>query len=205
MVCESFPVTRDPDELADCDAEQRSDQRGHSHGEDTPECCPQSAARDACAADLRHTARLIVEDLAGSAGPGRIRIQLPESAMMSNLASDAFLIVLRNLIENALRHGNAPIPIEVSLKADGRLGVANDGAVVPTDDLSRLTQRFERAHSDGAAGSGLDLAIVKSIADRTGSTSEIRSPRASGASGFEATFRVEGGRWMSDANRIERS
>lgn len=140
-------------------------------------------------ADLCPVVRLIVDDLARLAGPGRILLTLPDGAVMSDLDPDAFAILLRNLIENALRHGRADSPVEVSLAADGALTVANDGPVVPADDLGRLTQRFERARSDGT-GSGLGLAIVKSIAQRTGSSLEIRSPRASGAEGFEAVFRV---------------
>ena len=141
------------------------------------------------AADLRPVARLVVDDLARIAGPGRILLTLPDDAVISNLDADAFAILMRNLIENALRHGWADSPIKVSLAADGTLTVANDGPVLPGDDLARLTRRFERAGADGA-GSGLGLAIVRSIAERTGSSFEIRSPRASGDSGFEATFRV---------------
>ncbi|MDX5356365.1 MAG: sensor histidine kinase, partial [Rhodobacterales bacterium] len=98
--------------------------------------------------------------------------------------------LLRNLIENALRYGQPASPVEVSLASDGMLIVANDGPVVPAGDLARLTQRFERTTSDGR-GSGLGLAIVRSIAERTGSRFEIRSPRASGDSGFEARFRLQ--------------
>ncbi len=143
------------------------------------------------AADLRPVARMIVDDLARGAGPGHILLTLPDNAIMSDLDPDAFAIVLRNLIENALRHGRADSPIEVSLATDGTLTVANDGPVLTEGDLARLTRRFERAGSEGA-GSGLGLAIVRSIAERTGSSFEIRSPRASGISGFEAMFHVRG-------------
>jgi len=143
------------------------------------------------AADLRPVARLIVDDLARVAGTGRILLTVPESAVMSDLDPDAFAILLRNLIENALRYGQRDAAVEVSLATDGTLVVANDGPVVPADDLGRLTRRFERGGSD-ARGSGLGLAIVRSIAERTGSTFEIQSPRASGDTGFEARFRVTG-------------
>ena len=137
------------------------------------------------AADLRPVARLIVDDLARGAEPGRILLALPDSAIMSDLDPDAFAIVLRNLIENAQRHGQAEAPVEVSLANDGTLIVANDGPVVPAEDLARLTHRFERARSD-SEGSGLGLAIVATIAERSGSPFELRSPREGRASGFEA-------------------
>lgn len=148
--------------------------------------------RDA-ASDLRPVARLLVDDLSRMAGPGRIILTLPDSAVMSDLDPDAFAILLRNLVENALRHGQADAPVAVSLQADGTLVVANDGPVVPADELDRLTQRFERARSDGT-GSGLGLAIVAAIAERTGSRLELSSPRPSGASGFEARFYLSSGR-----------
>jgi two-component system OmpR family sensor kinase len=139
--------------------------------------------------DLRPVARLIVDDLARVAGTGRILLTLPDSAVMSDLDPDAFAILLRNLIENAIRYGQPGSPVEVSIETDGTLIVANDGPVVPEDALARLAQRFERARSD-SRGSGLGLAIVRSVAERTGSSFEIRSPRASSESGFEARFRV---------------
>lgn len=142
-------------------------------------------------ADLRPVVRLIVDDLIRMAGPGRILLTLPDSAVMSDLDPDAFAILMRNLIENALRYGQPGCPVDVSLATDGTLIVANDGPVVPADDLAMLTHRFERARSDGG-GSGLGLAIVRSIAERSGSSFEIRSPRPFSDSGFEARFRVEG-------------
>lgn len=148
------------------------------------------------AADLRPVARLIVDDLARGVEPGRILLTLPASAVMSDLDPDAFAIVLRNLIENALRHGQAEAPVEVSLANDGTLIVANDGPVVPAEDLARLTHRFERARSD-SEGSGLGLAIVATIAERSGSQLELRSPREGRASGFEARLSPTGKRILN--------
>ena len=143
------------------------------------------------AADLRPVARLVVDDLARIAGQGRILLTSPETAVMSDLDPDAFAILLRNLIENALRYGQPIAPVEVSLRTNGTLIVSNDGPVLSAEELARLTHRFERARSDGG-GSGLGLAIVKSIAERTGSSFEVRSPRESSDTGFEARFRVTG-------------
>lgn len=142
-------------------------------------------------ADLRPIARLIVDDMTRMAGPGRLLLALPDSAVLSTLDPDAFAIVMRNLIENALRYGPPNRPVDVSLALDGTLTVANDGPVVPAADLALLTHRFKRASADGG-GSGLGLAIVRSIAERSGGSFEIRSPRPQNDAGFEARFRVEG-------------
>jgi two-component system OmpR family sensor kinase len=140
-------------------------------------------------ADLRPVARVVAEDLERMNAPRRIALSLPATSVMSDLDPDAFGILCRNLIENALHHGAGTTPVEVTLTSDGRLVVSNDGPVLPADALDRLTARFERA---GALtdGSGLGLAIVAAIADRTGSQLFLESPRPGAASGFQASVRL---------------
>ena len=139
------------------------------------------------AADLRPVARLVAEDLAGTVGQGRIALDLPCRPVLSDLDPDAFAILLRNLVENVLRHGTAGAAVEVSLSGEGVLSVANEGPVVLQDTLARLTQRFERGETQGE-GSGLGLAIVAAIASRSGGRLERLSPRQGRPSGFEARF-----------------
>ena len=140
-------------------------------------------------ADLRMVARVVVEDIARAGTPGRIALSLPEGPLMSDLDPDAFGILARNLIENALRHGAEAAPVAVTLGGGGRLVVANDGPVVAPETLARLTARFERAGASGD-GSGLGLAIVAAIADRIGSALVLRSPRPGTATGFEASVQL---------------
>ncbi len=139
------------------------------------------------AADLRPVARIVAEDLSRLAGPGRIALALPDAPVMRDLDPDVFAILLRNLVENALRHGTPGAPVDVSLESEGVLVVANDGPVLPPDVLGRLTGRFERAGRTGE-GSGLGLAIVAAIAERTGGRLDLLSPRTGRRSGFEARF-----------------
>jgi two-component system OmpR family sensor kinase len=63
---------------------------------------------------------------------------------MSDIDPDAFGILCRNLLENALRHGAETAAVGVTLTGDGQLIVSNDGPVLPRDTLDRLTVRFER-------------------------------------------------------------
>lgn len=139
--------------------------------------------------DLRTAARVVVEDIGRTGSPGRIALKLPETPVMSDLDPDAFAILYRNLIENALRHGSEAAPVEVTLTPDGKLIVANEGPVLSPEMLNRLTARFERAGAR-TDGSGLGLAIVAAIADRIGSPLVLRSPRPSASSGFEATVKL---------------
>ena len=139
--------------------------------------------------DLRPVARIVVDDIARTSAPGRIALTLPQTPVMSDLDPDAFGILCRNLVENALRHGAEAAPVAVTLMPDGQLIVANDGRVLPPDTLARLTTRFERAGAS-TDGSGLGLAIVAAIAERIASPLVLKSPRPGAASGFEASVRL---------------
>jgi two-component system OmpR family sensor kinase len=139
------------------------------------------------AADLRPVARLIVDDLARMEGPGRILLTLSDNAVLSDLDPDAFAILMRNLIENALRHGASDTPVKVVLDTDRTLTVANAGPPISAEDLGRISLRFERGRA-GSDGSGLGLAIVTAIAERSGGALTLLSPRPGQEDGFEARF-----------------
>ena len=117
---------------------------------------------------------MIVSDFERQAA-GRISLSLPESEVNSLLDPDAFAILLRNLIENALKHGADNQTVEVSMTDDGRLRVSNAGTIVPAPQLALLRNRFARATTD-TAGSGLGLAIADAIATGAGMTLHLRSP-----------------------------
>ncbi|WP_454747252.1 ATP-binding protein [Ciceribacter selenitireducens] len=126
--------------------------------------------------DLRIVVRLVAQDFTRSgSGVGRIDVVLPDVPVLSTLDPDAFGILCRNLIENALRHGAPDRPITVTLDAGGSLSVCNEGAALPPEAVERLMQRFERG-SATTEGSGLGLAIVKAIADRAGAAITVTSP-----------------------------
>ncbi|WP_158969338.1 sensor histidine kinase [Chachezhania sediminis] len=135
--------------------------------------------------DLCPIARLVIDDIRRAGHADRIALSLPDAPVLSLLDPDAFGIICRNLVENALRHGTADGKVEVTLTAGGRLVVANDGVALPPDLLDRLTHRFERAAST-AKGSGLGLAIVAAIAERAGGTLTFASPRPGMDAGFQA-------------------
>ncbi len=140
------------------------------------------------ATDLGLVARLIVEDMR-RATASQIRLTLPDQPVLSDLDPDAFGIICRNLVENALRHGTPQGQIDVTLAQDGTFRVGNDGPLVPAQSLRLLTRRFERGDA-GTEGSGLGLAIVAAIADRISTRLILTSPRPGTASGFEAALTV---------------
>jgi len=79
------------------------------------------------------------------------------------LRGDARLLrrMIRNLLENARRHGAPPVTLTVR---GNRLFVCDGGIGVPEADRERVFGPFYR----GARGSGLGLSIVRQIARRHG-------------------------------------
>lgn len=77
--------------------------------------------------------------------------------------------LVRNLIDNALRHTPGGSRIEVEVAADGeavRLSVDDDGPGIPVEERERVFDRFYGRSAGGDAGSGLGLAIVKAVVER---------------------------------------
>ncbi|MEI8702925.1 sensor histidine kinase [Mesorhizobium sp. ISC15] len=108
---------------------------------------------------------------------------------MRKVDVDAFAILLRNLIENALTHGLPDTPARVSVRTDGTIAVANAGPVVPLRDLEAITKRFRRGATP-AAGSGLGLHIADMVIKRIGGTLDFASPARGREDGFEAVIRI---------------
>nr|CAD6602139.1 ATP-binding protein [arsenite-oxidising bacterium NT-25]CAD6606573.1 ATP-binding protein [Rhizobium sp. TCK] len=77
----------------------------------------------------------------------------------------------------------------MSLLNDGILTVASEAAITPEKTLSPLATRFERG-GRSTEGRGLGLAIVAAIAERIGSRLILKSPRAGGKSGFQASLQL---------------
>ena len=84
--------------------------------------------------------------------------------------------LLRNLVDNALRHSpdGAQVRVAIGL-VDGRpqLVVEDQGPGIPPEERVQVFRRFYRGAAErGAAGAGLGLAIVQRLAERHGA--EVR-------------------------------
>ena len=103
-----------------------------------------------------------------SAGGGPIEIE-----------GDATLLrrLIRNLLENAAKHGRPPIRIEVTKRAAGaRIVVADHGPGIAPSERERVFEPFYRptGRSEAAGGWGLGLSLVRQIARRHGGAVSLR-------------------------------
>jgi two-component system, OmpR family, sensor kinase len=134
--------------------------------------------------DLALVLKMVVADQSHAENAGQLVLDLPDRPVLSNIDADIFAILVRNLLENALRHGARHAPIMVTLRPGATLRVVNAGPVVPPDLLHDLTRRFSR-NSSSSEGSGLGLAIVLTIANGISGTIETLSPARGQKDGFE--------------------
>lgn len=137
--------------------------------------------------DLLPALRLMVGDAQRHAGSAdRIALNVaPGATLVAGLDVDAFGIVMRNLLDNALLHGDPGKPVEVGVPRSGVVEVVNAGPVVPKETLGVLTRRFVRGGTN-ASGSGLGLAIVQTIMAQVGGRLELTSPAPGRDDGFGA-------------------
>jgi len=117
-------------------------------------------------------------DVAADAGMGLTGSAPPGTA--AGLPRRLVDVVLDNLIENALRHAGEGASVDVQAgEAPGgavELVVADTGAGIPAEHLSRVFERFHRVEgSRTGPGTGLGLAIVKHIAEAHGGRAVMES------------------------------
>jgi signal transduction histidine kinase len=122
----------------------------------------------------------------------RMSLSLAVSEPLRVVAEPRLLaIVVNNLINNAIKYGQAGTDIAVRIDRAGEraiLSVRNEGIGIPATDMKRLFTRFGRLKqpgSEGIKGSGLGLYLCRRIVSLLGGSIE-----ASSEPGKYAEFRV---------------
>ncbi|MDB5372428.1 MAG: two-component sensor histidine kinase, partial [Belnapia sp.] len=124
-----------------------------------------------------------------------LALVLEEAAVAAPADGEQVAQVVRNLLENAVRHGREGGAIQLAVaRCEGGprlparpgvlLTVTDDGPGIPAEHIPRLTERFyrvDRGRSRSAGGTGLGLAIVKHIVSRHRGLLLIESEPGSGA------------------------
>jgi two-component system OmpR family sensor kinase len=139
--------------------------------------------------DLHEVVKLAVADVLPQAGHKQIDLGMTETSLMAPLTvrgqGEALRILLRNLLDNAVKYTPASGRVDVSLQlAQGQpvLTVEDSGPGIAPADRARVFDRFFRAGDVALEpGSGLGLAIIQVIAARHGATLALdRSGRLGG-------------------------
>jgi two-component system sensor histidine kinase SenX3 len=100
-------------------------------------------------------------------------------------------LLIRNLLDNAIRYTKSEGAVVASVSADNGsvvVRVCDTGAGIPSKELSRVFERFyrvDRARSRETGGTGLGLAIVRHVAENHGGTVTVESEL-----GLGSTFEV---------------
>jgi signal transduction histidine kinase len=114
-------------------------------------------------------------------------LTLDTSLDPATISGDPRLVerLISNLVENAVRHNVADGNVNLAVSTQNGhavLEVANTGPVVPSDQVERLLQPFQRLGSErvGRDGLGLGLSIVYAIAAAHEATLDVRPQDAGG-------------------------
>ena len=106
---------------------------------------------------------------------------------------DSLAVLLRNLLDNAIKYSPAQGQVDVGLHQRGSVAslvVEDSGPGIPEAERARVLDRFYRVPDAPARGSGLGLAIVKTIADQHGATLLLGVSERLGGLRVELQFRA---------------
>jgi two-component system sensor histidine kinase QseC len=119
---------------------------------------------------LSEVATAVLADIAPSALAKNIELSLDDSSDAAVIHGDRTMIsiLLRNLVDNAIKYSPKHGSVEVRLERSGswlNLKVADSGPGIPPEERARVFERFYRLAGTQPPGSGLGLSIVKRIAE----------------------------------------
>ena len=119
--------------------------------------------------DLHKICEEIIADMATDAIRKKIEIGLDAINPAMVMGRHAMLIILlRNLIQNAIRYTPSQGIVDVTLKQEKDqicLTVADSGPGIPENKREDVFRRFYRAHGSDTPGTGLGLSIVQRIVE----------------------------------------
>jgi two-component system, OmpR family, sensor kinase len=117
-------------------------------------------------------------------------LQAPEAALSVRGQAEPLRILLRNLLDNAVKFTPAGGRVDIVAGSDAGqvvLRVEDSGPGIPPEERERVFDRFYRAAGSDTPGSGLGLAIVRAIARRH--DAQVRLDRSPTLGGLQVELR----------------
>lgn len=114
-------------------------------------------------------------------------LDLPEAPVPVRIAPQAYHLILSNLVSNAVKYTSAG-SVRLSLRQEGSrvtLRVTDTGMGIPAGDIPKLFNEFFRASNarrSRIAGTGLGLAGVKALVERSAGGLQVDSRENEGSS-----------------------
>ncbi len=136
--------------------------------------------------DLVVLAEDVIEELASLIADSGVQLSLerPPQQVLVHGYEAALSALLRNLVENALRHVHAGGQVQLSIQQSGHealIDVIDDGPGIPPEHRASVFARFHREAGSRGDGFGLGLSIVHRAAQLHDATIELLdSPYGSG-------------------------
>jgi signal transduction histidine kinase len=137
--------------------------------------------------DLGALAREVIEQFRRQAVNASLSLECSLEGDVLTVTADRHRIaqVLQNLVGNALKFTPPGGRVTVAVARDDRGGVrcsvADTGAGIAPDDLSRLFERFWQARRSPRGGAGLGLAIARGIVQAHGAQLAVESQPGRGS------------------------
>lgn len=144
--------------------------------------------------ELDRAARTVIADLLREAISRGVDLGFGRAESVSVRGEPVMLaVMIRNLIDNALRFTPAGGSIDVAIYQDGATGilqVEDTGPGVSSDEIGRIFEPFFRGQRPEGDGAGLGLSIVKRIVDRLGGAIEAMNIAETGRTGLRVLVKL---------------
>ncbi len=117
----------------------------------------------------------------------RIEVRLPSDPCLATVDRDAMALVVRNLVDNAVKYSPESSTVDVSVSLEGAraaIAVEDRGAGIPRDEQRDVFRKFVRGRSArelGVKGTGIGLAMARHVVGAHGGRLSLSSEPGRGS------------------------
>jgi len=131
--------------------------------------------------DLSHFVEAVATEFQSKADKASLALHVDVAPTIVNTDPTLLGRIIRNLIDNGIKHGNAKNIIITLLSSNNEnvvLSISDDGMGIPNAEQSHIFNEYyqiDRQNSDNSKGLGLGLSIVKRMAELLDISVELHS------------------------------